>query len=484
MDSEKKEMIGKENQDQIKVIGKGGYENADEFKSYYANYEKSLRYIEDCIQNLQLSTTQTSYTFAGIRVMLEIEYFQKKMDILCKMIDENTFIAFCCNVNFREWSKKMYWYFEHLKWIENDNKVADEMYLQAIDKEYYSYLVPTNHQADEETITSLAKNMDPQVPRHDGTDYILKIFSEEQYPELIHFRSKTEQYPLTDAISTRLSYFGGYLESIYDMINSRCINDFRGIYYGYTDEIKAIHIEVESFVKANQKKANLIQILKDKINVLMKKEVSRYCSEEEWLSLVDIRFVCFRHDYKGIGELIYRHINKDNKLEIARDIIRLMAYWEAYNYYILYNKILLEDNDKEPDNASPLGIPDDLLDCLLIKDKNDLRRFIDLIKNDISRLCEDSKTGNYTWDYFYFICIDYKLLRMEPYIRKCSRVKFAKILSYILYGSDKEAERIRFMMEKSGLQATMPDKAIKKAKNDKVGLEISKLLEEQGFKKS
>lgn len=67
-EAEKTRHKEEETENYIKVMEQEGLKRADEYKRYYANYEKSLKNLEKCILNVQLSTTQTSVNFALIRV--------------------------------------------------------------------------------------------------------------------------------------------------------------------------------------------------------------------------------------------------------------------------------------------------------------------------------------------------------------------------------------------------------------------------------
>lgn len=482
-EAEKTRQKEEETGNYIKVMEREGLKRADVYKRYYANYEKSLMNLEECILNVQLSTTQTSVNFALIRVWLEIEYLTTKIGVLRDEIKYNTFYAFCCDVNFREWAKKIRMYSDHIIRIFDDNQTDDELYLQPLGNIPHAYVNPSNRNADEDTFGFLADSMKPYGRSTSYKDmYALKTLSDELLPLLCKFRDACDSKQLRRAIEGRMEKFSDDLDAIYLMISSPSLDNLSSVYYCFDTVDDEIGKEVEAFVEANKERASFVRLVSDKMRRLYDKHISKYCSEEEWHSLFDWSDNDCQPDYNRLGEHIFRLKDKDDRIEIAKDIVRLVNYWLHYNWAILtYQEKQQEENrGKTLEEVSPSGIPNDLLIFLLIEDKDDLIKYANLIRNEASKLCDETGRKDF-WDYFYFICLHYKLVRVKPFKKKCSRLKFSKILSCILYGSEKEAERLQYMMEKSGLQATMPHNAIRKALRSDVGRLISELLVKQGF---
>lgn len=475
-----------ETENYIKVMEQEGLKRADDYKRYYANYEKSLKNLEECILNVQLSTTQTSVNFALIRVWLEMEYLTTKFDILRNEIKYNTFYAFCCNVNFREWAKKIRMYSDHIISIYDNNQTDDELYLQPLGNIPHAYINPPNRNADEDTFGFLADSMKPYGRSTSYKDmYALKTLSDELLPALYKFREACDSKHLRRAIKGRMEKFSDDLDAIYLMISSPSLDNLSSVFYCFDTDDDEIGKEVEAFVEANKERASFVRLVGDKMKKLYDKHISKYCNEEEWHSLFDWSDNDCQPDYNRLGEYIFRLKDNDDRIAIAKDIVRLVNYWLHYNWAIMtYQEKLQEENKgKSLEDISPSGIPKELLVFLLIEDKDDLIKFANLIRNEASKLCDETGRKDF-WDYFYFVCLHYKLVRVKPFKKKCSRVKFSKILSCILYGSDKEAEKLQYMMEKSGLQATMPQNAIRKTLRSDIGKLISELIEKQCFSHS
>ena len=209
-----------------------GLKRADVYKRYYANYEKSLMNLEECILNVQLSTTQTSVNFALIRVWLEIEYLTTKIGVLRDEIKYNTFYAFCCDVNFREWAKKIRMYSDHIIRIFDDNQTDDELYLQPLGNIPHAYVNPSNRNADEDTFGFLADSMKPYGRSTSYKDmYALKTLSDELLPLLCKFRDACDSKQLRRAIEGRMEKFSDDLDAIYLMISSPSLDNLSSVYY-------------------------------------------------------------------------------------------------------------------------------------------------------------------------------------------------------------------------------------------------------------
>jgi hypothetical protein len=469
----------------IKVMEQEGLKRADDYKRHFDNYEKSLKNLEACIQNLNLCTTQTSLNLALIMLWLEIEYVTTKFGVLREELKYNTFYAFCCNMNFRDWAKKMRQLREHIVVFSSEGQVSDEMYLQPLDSIPHAYINPSNRVADEDTFAFLVDSMKPYGRGSSLRDFhTFKTLSDNLLPILYKLRDACNTSKLRRGIKSRLEVFSDNLDDIHRMVSSPSLDNLGSVYYCFDDDEEEVTREVDAFVNANGKRANFIHLISEKMRRLQDKQISKYCDETTWHDLFDWEDNDCQPLYEKLGEFIFKFRDQNDRIDIAKDIVRLVNYWLHYNWAILsYQERQLEGNKgKDMGDISPSGIPKDLLEFILIEDKDKLMKFATLIRNDASKLCDETGRKDF-WDYFYFICIHYKLVRTKPFKKKCSRVKFSKILSCILYGSDKEAERLQYMMEKSGLQATMPNKAVLKAIRSEIGKSIAELIVKQGLVK-
>lgn len=469
----------------IKVMEQEGLKRADDYKRHFDNYEKSLKNLEACIQNLNLCTTQTSLNLALITLWLEIEFVTTKLGVLREELKYNTFYAFCCNMNFRDWAKKIRQFSEHILVLPSESQITDEMYLQPYGSIPHAYINPSNRGADEDTFAFLVDSMKP-YGRSSSLRNVraLKSLSDNLLPVLYKFRDVCDSSQLRHGIKGRLEMFSDDLDDIYRMISSPSLEELNSVYYCFNYDEEEVSREVDAFVNANGKRANFIHLVSEKMRRLQDKQILKYCDETTWHDLFDWEDDDCQPSYEKLGEFIFKFRNQSDRIDIAKDIVRLVNYWLRYNWAILsYQKRQLEENKgKDMGDFSPSGIPQDLLEFILIEDKDELMKFAELIRNDASKLCDETGRKDF-WDYFYFVSIHYKLVRTKPFKKKCSRVKFSKILSCILYGSDKEAERLRYMMEKSGLQATMPKKAVSKAIRSEIGKSIAELIVKQGLAK-
>ena len=486
-DDDKRSVRRKEEEanEYMRLMEQEGLKRADDYKRCFDNYEKSLKNLEACIQNLCLCTTQTALDFALLSLWLEIEFVTTKLDVLREELKYNTFYAFCCQMNFGEWAKKMRQLSGHIVVLPSEGRVSDEMYLQPSGSMPHAYIAPTNRAADEDTFAFLADSMKP-YGRSSGLRNVrvLKSLSEHLLPVLNQFRDACDASQLRNGVIGRLERFSDDLDDIHRIVASPSLEKLGSAYYSFNDYDEEVSREVDAFVNANGKRANFVHLVSEKLRRLQDRQISKYCDETTWHDLFDWGGGDCQPLYERLGGFIFKFRDQDDRTDTAKDIVRLVNYWLHYNWAMLtYQERQLEENKtKETGDISPCGIPKELLEFVLIEDKDELMRFAQLIRKGASKLCDETGRKDF-WDYFYFVCIHYKLVRTKPFRKKCSRVKFSKILSCILYGSDKEAERLQYMMEKSGLQATMPKKAVLKAIRSDIGKSIAELIVKQGLAK-
>ena len=216
----------------IKVMEQEGLKRADDYKRHFDNYEKSLKNLEACIQNLNLCTTQTSLNLALITLWLEIEFVTTKLGVLREELKYNTFYAFCCNMNFRDWAKKMRQLSEHIVMLPSEGQITDEMYLLPFGSVPHTYINPPNRVADEDTFAFLVDSMKP-YGRSSSLRNVraLKTLSDNLLPVLYKFRDVCDSSQLRHGIKGRLEMFSDDLDDIYRMISSPSLEELNSVYY-------------------------------------------------------------------------------------------------------------------------------------------------------------------------------------------------------------------------------------------------------------
>lgn len=469
--------------DYIKTMEADGIKRADEYKRNFDNYECSLKKIESYIQDLNLCTTQTSLNFSIISLWLEIEFFTTKLRVLHDELKYNTFYAFCCDINFREWAKKMHQYSEHIHIYYPEGRISDEMYLQPLGSIPHAYITPTNNIADDDTFSFLQDSMRPYGRSSNMRDFIaLRQLSTDLLPVLSKFRESCDSDQLRRGIKSRLEVFCDDLDGIYLMITSPSLDSLGSVYYCFEADNDEIAKEIDAFVETNKSRVSFVRLASERMKKLLEKQISKYCNKDQWHDLFDWSDNDCQPDYERLGEFIFGIRNDPDRIEKAKDIVRLVEYWLHYNWAIMtYEENRKAENDgKDIGDISDMGIPADLMKYILIQGREKLIKFANLVKGEAIKLRDEYGKEDF-WDYFYFTCVHFKFIRIKPYKMKCSRAKFAEILSWLLYGSAKEAKNINYSMEKSGLQASNPENAIRHALKSEVGKNLKNLIENQSL---
>ena len=310
----------------------------------------------------------------------------------------------------------------------------------------------------------------------------LRQLSTDLLPVLSKFRESCDSDQLRRGIKSRLEVFCDELDSIYLMITSPSLDSLGSVYYCFEADNDEIAKEVDAFVETNKSRVSFVRLASERMKKLFEKQISKYCNKDQWHDLFDWSDNDCQPDYERLGEFIFGIRKDQDRIEKAKNIVRLVEYWLHYNWAIMtYEENRKAENDgKVIGDISDMGIPADLMKYILIQGREKLIKFADLVKGEAIKLRDEYGKEDF-WDYFYFTCVHFKFIRIKPYKMKCSRAKFAEILSWLLYGSAKEAKNINYSMEKSGLQASNPENAIRHALKSEVGKNLKNLIENQSL---
>ncbi len=280
-------------------------------------YNKTLENLVDCIENIKLSTSQLSLNLARIRLWLEIDSAGNVFDEF-RDIDFDIQYAFACNIDFR-------------KWVLKFNQISIDM-ASGNDAES----LKESHDSD--TISANLKSFVSSIKYYneieeaDEENDNQKLLSEKFIASIEQFTNVMDSYTINHALSIMLWQFSKFLDEIHRRIIHPPLESLNSLYcFFYEDSDDSLGHELHSFVENNCEKPDFIILIKNRMISFFNEYIKQYCDDiKTWHSLFDWKDGVCLASYLRFGDFIWRFREKENKIEIASEIVSFSRLWVHY----------------------------------------------------------------------------------------------------------------------------------------------------------
>lgn len=444
----------------------------DDYLRYYDNYSNTLRFLETMRNNVFHCHTQTSINLALLSFWVELIYATQKFEILKEKLKQDSLYAFCSNIDFRYWSKEFRKYTELVPYLPEKSSL-DKLF--TIGNEISSGLKnnsSSNIDRDKFVFSMLEDSITVKNHHKSSSHHSLIEVSKNVLPQLREMRRKWNVFELHQCIEGHLKCLSNILDDIHIEIHSPNIDALESLYDSFRDgfDSKVIENEIKTLSEIKRDRSCYINLLKNRKIEIFQSRICQYCDVHKWNNLFSWEYGACQPIYDNIGNLIHSHIDDDNKLLVAQDIIELTELWSFYNCELLNNgeDLNLEIEGGISNEIKSTEVNTKISNLILINGTEIEREFEDVI-NKISELIIKSANKS-NWDILLFICKHYKIVA-----KNCSRIRFAEYLVTICPNLGDE-KKLSQNMEKCLITASRKDDQYAKVLEDDLAKSIDELI--------
>ena len=303
----------------------------DDYIEKDKRYNLTLENLVDCIENVKRSTSQFSLNLARIRLWLEIDSAGNVFDEF-RDIDLDIQYAFACNIDFRKWA---------MKFNQISIDIASDNDAESLKESNDSDIISANFRSFVRSI-NYYNEIEKSVEENDNQ----KLLSEKFIVSIEQFKNVMDSNTINHALSVMLWRFSHFLDNIHRRMTHPPLESLNSLYcYFYEVSDDSLSHELYSFFENNLEKPDFIILMKNRMISFFNEYISRYCDDiKTWDSLFDWKDGICLASYLRFSNFIWRFREKENKIEIASEIVCFSKLW--FQYISLIEAYLISNGEK------------------------------------------------------------------------------------------------------------------------------------------